>query len=72
MAALADDQHRQLERLLVVEARIDLRLVGARDLTDADLARAYRSTVDPRLNYEQALEVAMLVVRKQAQLAAPL
>jgi 3-deoxy-7-phosphoheptulonate synthase len=45
---------------------------GARDLTDADLARAYRSTVDPRLNYEQALEVAMLVVRKQAQLAAPL
>jgi 3-deoxy-7-phosphoheptulonate synthase len=45
---------------------------GARDLTDADLARAYRSTVDPRLNYEQALEVAMLVVRNQAQLAAPL
>ncbi len=44
---------------------------GARDLTDADLARAYRSTVDPRLNYEQGLEVAMLVVRKQAQLAAP-
>jgi 3-deoxy-7-phosphoheptulonate synthase len=44
---------------------------GARDLTDADLARAYRSTVDPRLNYEQALEVAMLIVRKQAQLAAP-
>jgi 3-deoxy-7-phosphoheptulonate synthase len=44
---------------------------GARDLTDADLARAYRSNVDPRLNYEQGLEVAMLVVRKQAQLAAP-
>ena len=44
---------------------------GARDLTDADLARAYRSTVDPRLNYEQALEVAMLIVRKQAQLSAP-
>jgi 3-deoxy-7-phosphoheptulonate synthase len=44
---------------------------GARDLTDADLARAYRSTVDPRLNYEQGLEVAMLVVRKQAQIAAP-
>jgi len=45
---------------------------GARDLTDADLARAYRSTVDPRLNYEQALEIAMLVVRKQAQLTSPL
>ncbi|MFC7301351.1 class II 3-deoxy-7-phosphoheptulonate synthase [Cognatiluteimonas weifangensis] len=44
---------------------------GARALTDADLARAYRSTVDPRLNYEQALEIAMLIVRKQAQLAAP-
>jgi 3-deoxy-7-phosphoheptulonate synthase len=44
---------------------------GARDLTDADLARAYRSNVDPRLNYEQGLEIAMLVVRKQAQLAAP-
>jgi 3-deoxy-7-phosphoheptulonate synthase len=42
---------------------------GARDLTDADLARAYRSTVDPRLNYEQALELAMLVVRKRSQLA---
>ncbi len=44
---------------------------GARELTDADLARAYRSNVDPRLNYEQALETAMLIVRKQAQLAAP-
>lgn len=44
---------------------------GARDLTDADLERAYRSTVDPRLNYEQALETAMLIVRKQAQIAAP-
>ncbi len=44
---------------------------GARDLTDIDLERAYRSSVDPRLNYEQALETAMLIVRKQAQLAAP-
>jgi 3-deoxy-7-phosphoheptulonate synthase len=44
---------------------------GARDLTDLDLERAYRSTVDPRLNYEQALETAMLIVRKQAQIAAP-
>ena len=41
-------------------------LGGARELTEADLGRAYRSTVDPRLNYEQALETAMLVVRKQA------
>ncbi|MDZ7643530.1 MAG: 3-deoxy-7-phosphoheptulonate synthase class II [Woeseiaceae bacterium] len=34
---------------------------GARGLSDADLARAYKSTVDPRLNYEQALEVAMRI-----------
>ena len=44
---------------------------GARELTDTDLARAYRSTVDPRLNYEQSLEIAMLIVRKQGQLARP-
>jgi 3-deoxy-7-phosphoheptulonate synthase len=36
---------------------------GARGLSDGDLARAYRSTVDPRLNYEQALEVAMRISR---------
>lgn len=46
-------------------------LGGARELTEADLERAYRSCVDPRLNYEQALEVAMLIVRKQTQLSAP-
>ena len=34
---------------------------GARGLADVDLARAYRSTVDPRLNYEQALELAMRI-----------
>ena len=39
-------------------------LGGARELTETDLERAYCSTVDPRLNYEQALEVAMLIVRK--------
>ena len=37
---------------------------GARGLTDADLARAYRSTVDPRLNHEQALELAMLIAER--------
>ncbi len=45
---------------------------GARDITDIDLERAYRTTVDPRLNYEQALEIAMLIVRKQAQINAPM
>jgi 3-deoxy-7-phosphoheptulonate synthase len=34
---------------------------GARGLTDADLQRAYRSSVDPRLNYEQALELALRI-----------
>ncbi len=34
---------------------------GARGLSDADLVRAYKSPVDPRLNYEQAMEVAMRV-----------
>ncbi|HYK25991.1 MAG TPA: 3-deoxy-7-phosphoheptulonate synthase class II [Steroidobacteraceae bacterium] len=34
---------------------------GARGLTDGDLQRAYRSSVDPRLNYEQALELALLI-----------
>ena len=38
---------------------------GARDLTETDLERAYKSTVDPRLNYEQSLEIAMLIVRKR-------
>ncbi|AXK72517.1 3-deoxy-7-phosphoheptulonate synthase class II [Lysobacter sp. TY2-98] len=46
-------------------------LGGARELTETDLERAYRSCVDPRLNYEQALEVAMLIVRKQTQITAP-
>ncbi|MEO5596292.1 MAG: 3-deoxy-7-phosphoheptulonate synthase class II [Lysobacteraceae bacterium] len=43
---------------------------GARELTEIDLERAYRSTVDPRLNYEQSLEIAMLIVRKSGQAAA--
>jgi 3-deoxy-7-phosphoheptulonate synthase len=34
---------------------------GARGLVEGDLARAYHSAVDPRLNYEQALELAMLI-----------
>jgi 3-deoxy-7-phosphoheptulonate synthase len=40
---------------------------GARDLSEEDLKRAYRSTVDPRLNYEQSLELAMLIVKKYGQ-----
>ena len=36
---------------------------GARGLAEADLERAYKSRVDPRLNYEQALETALRVAR---------
>jgi len=38
-------------------------LGGARNLSDADLKRAYRSEVDPRLNYEQSLEMSLLIAR---------
>ena len=34
---------------------------GARGLNEADLARAYKTQVDPRLNYEQAMEVALRI-----------
>jgi len=37
---------------------------GARGLSEADLAVAYRSGMDPRLNYEQALEMALFLSRK--------
>jgi 3-deoxy-7-phosphoheptulonate synthase len=42
---------------------------GARDLSDEDLKRDYKSTVDPRLNYEQSLELAMLIVRSSKRKA---
>lgn len=43
-------------------------LGGARALAEADLGRAYRSCVDPRLNYEQSMELAMLIGRKAGEL----
>jgi 3-deoxy-7-phosphoheptulonate synthase len=36
-------------------------LGGASGITEADLGREYRTFVDPRLNFEQALEMAMLL-----------
>src|SRR4029077_16913476 len=36
---------------------------GARGLTEADLERAYKTRVDPRLNYEQELEIALRIAR---------
>jgi 3-deoxy-7-phosphoheptulonate synthase len=41
---------------------------GARGLGEADLKRAYRSQLDPRLNYEQALEMALFIARKMSRL----
>lgn len=40
---------------------------GARGLDEAGLERAYKTQVDPRLNYEQAMEMAMAIVRKSAR-----
>ncbi len=40
---------------------------GARGLDETDLKRAYHSDVDPRLNYEQALEMALLIARRAAR-----
>ncbi len=45
-------------------------LGGARGLSDDDLPRSYRSQVDPRLNYEQALEMAMQIARRMSRGAA--
>jgi 3-deoxy-7-phosphoheptulonate synthase len=41
---------------------------GARGLSDDDLARAYRTQVDPRLNDEQALEMALRIARRIGRL----
>lgn len=41
---------------------------GARGLNQTDLTRAYRSYLDPRLNYEQALELAFFTARKMHSL----
>ena len=78
-----DDILGELERAFDVHARLGSHLGGvhfeltgedvtecvggARGLSEADLQRAYRSQVDPRLNYEQALEMALLVARKMGR-----
>lgn len=41
---------------------------GARGLQDDDLGRAYTSQVDPRLNGEQALEMAFSIIRKKRRM----
>lgn len=37
---------------------------GARGLTEDDLTKRYLTDVDPRLSYEQALEMALLIARR--------
>jgi 3-deoxy-7-phosphoheptulonate synthase len=41
---------------------------GARTINEEDLTRAYKSQLDPRLNYEQALEMAMFAAGKMRAL----
>ena len=41
-------------------------LGGARGLDESGLQRAYKTQVDPRLNYEQALEMALSIVRNES------
>jgi 3-deoxy-7-phosphoheptulonate synthase len=43
---------------------------GARGLTEADLVHAYKSQVDPRLNAEQALEMAFCIIRKHKRMTS--
>jgi 3-deoxy-7-phosphoheptulonate synthase len=40
---------------------------GSSGITEADLSRDYRTQVDPRLNYEQAMEMALLLARLMAK-----
>jgi len=40
---------------------------GASGVTEGDLKRDYRTSLDPRLNYEQAMEMALLLARLMAQ-----
>ena len=42
-------------------------LGGASGITEADLSRDYRTQLDPRLNYEQAIEMALLLARLMAR-----
>ena len=39
---------------------------GSRGLTEADLSKTYTTLCDPRLNYEQALEMAMIIAKRMS------
>ncbi|MDD3468535.1 MAG: 3-deoxy-7-phosphoheptulonate synthase class II [Thermoguttaceae bacterium] len=40
---------------------------GARNISDQNLPERYESEVDPRLNFEQSLEIALLIARRMTQ-----
>ena len=42
-------------------------LIDARGLKEEDLKKAYKSQVDPRLNYEQAMEISFLIAEQLQQ-----
>jgi len=46
-------------------------LGGASGVTEADLSRNYASPCDPRLNYDQAMELAFLLARRMARHERP-
>ena len=72
-----EDILEELTRAFQVHRRLDSHLGGAHleltgddvteciggtsGLTESDLTRAYKSPVDPRLNYDQAMEIAFLI-----------
>ncbi len=41
---------------------------GARGLKEEDLSRAYKTQVDPRLNYEQSLEMALRIANRMVEM----
>lgn len=44
---------------------------GARGLKETDLKTAYKSAVDPRLNYEQSMEMALLIAQRMSRNNGP-
>lgn len=74
---LACDLHRDHESVLggvhfeLTGENVTECVGGARGLSEVDLSRAYESQVDPRLNYEQALEMAFLLGAKMRPDDAP-
>lgn len=67
---LAFDGHRQMGQQLggvhieLTGENVTECIGGSGGPSEQDLARAYESQVDPRLNYEQSIELAFLIARK--------